>query len=212
MNIEKVIFDNLLTNEPYARAVIPFLKSDYFHSHNDKVIFELIDNYVAQYNGFPSKEALTIDLGNRSDLSDDQFEECKERIKSLSTQKDDITKIDWLNEQTEKFCQDKALYNAIFESIKIIDDKTGNLSKGSIPELLTDALSISFDTAIGHDFIEDADARFAFYHRKEEKIPFDIDYLNKITKGGFPRKTLNVILAPTGAGKSLVMCHMAAAN
>ncbi len=210
MIIEKAIFNNLLNNEQYARKTIPFIKSEYFNSRDDKVIFELIDGYVNKYNAFPTKEALLVDLNNRSDLSEEHFKSCKEQIEEIPNQSDQLSNVDWLIDQTEKFCQDRAIYNAIMQSIKIMDDKTGNLSKGSIPQLLSDALAVSFDTSIGHDFLEDAESRFEFYHRKEERLPFDIEYLNKITRGGLPRKTLNILLAGTGVGKTLAMCHFAA--
>lgn len=212
MSLEKAIFNNLLNNETYGRKVIPFLKTEYFHSHVDKVVFELIDNYVGEYNAFPTKEAMLIDLDRKDNISDEQFQDCKNEIESIPNQSDNMTNTDWLIDQTEKFCQQKAIFNAISESIKIMDDKSGNYSVGSIPQLLSDALGVSFDSSIGHDFLDDTDSRFEFYHRKEERIPFDIDYLNKITRGGLPNKTLNIILAGTGVGKSLAMCHMAAAN
>ena len=210
MNLERAIFNNLLNNETYARKTIPFLKPDYFHNRNDKVVFELIDCYVGKYNAFPTKEALLVDLNNRDNISEDQFKECKEIVEEIPDQSDQLSNVDWLVDQTEKFCQDKAIYNAIMQSIKVMEDKTGKLAKGSIPQLLSDALAVSFDTSIGHDFIEDAESRFEFYHRKEERLPFDIDYLNKITRGGLPRKTLNILLAGTGVGKTLAMCHFAA--
>jgi replicative DNA helicase len=210
MNLERAIFNNLLNNETYARKTIPFLKPDYFHNRNDKVVYELIDSYIAKYNATPTKEAMLVDLNNRDNISEDQFKECKEIIEEIPNQSDQLSNVDWLVDQTEKFCQDKAIYNAIMQSIQIMDDKTGKLSKGSIPQLLSDALAVSFDTSIGHDFIEDAESRFEFYHRKEERLPFDIDYLNKITRGGLPRKTLNILLAGTGVGKTLAMCHFAA--
>lgn len=212
MNIEKTIFNNLLNNEDYGRKVIPFLKSDYFHDRNDKVVFELIDSYVNEYNAFPTKEALVIDLNNRDDLSEDQYAECNDVIESIPNQSDQMSQLEWLLDTTEKFCKDKAIYNAIRESIKIIDDKTGKYSNGTIPQLLSDALAVSFDTSIGHDFLADTESRFDFYHRREERIPFDLEYLNKITRGGLPRKTLNILLAGTGVGKTLAMCHMAASN
>ena len=212
MNIEKAIFNNLLNNEQYARKTLPFLKPEYFHNRNDKVVYELIEAYVNQYNAFPTKEALLVDLNNRDNISDEQFIDCKVIIEEIPNQSEQLSSVDWLVDQTEKFCQDKAIYNAITNSIKILDDKTGALSKGSIPQLLSDALAVSFDTSIGHDFLDDSDSRFEFYHRKEERIPFDIEYLNKITRGGLPRKTLNILLAGTGVGKTLAMCHMAAAN
>lgn len=210
MNLEKAIFNNLLNNETYARKTIPFLSPDYFHNRNDKVVFELIDSYVGKYNAFPTKEALFVDLNNKDGISEDQFKECKVLIEEIPDQSDQLSNVDWLIDQTEKFCQDKAIYNAIMKSIQIMDDKTGKLSKGAIPELLSDALAVSFDTSIGHDFVEDSQSRFEFYHRKEERLPFDIDYLNKITRGGLPRKTLNILLAGTGVGKTLAMCHFAA--
>jgi replicative DNA helicase len=210
MNLERAIFNNLLNNETYARKTIPFLKSDYFHNRNEKVVFELIDFYIAKYNATPTKEAMLVDLNNRDNISEDQFKDCKEIIEEIPNQSDQISNVDWLVDQTEKFCQDKAIYNAIMQSIQVMDDKTGKLSKGSIPQLLSDALAVSFDTSIGHDFIEDAAARFEFYHRKEERLPFDIEFLNKITRGGIPRKTLNILLAGTGVGKTLAMCHFAA--
>jgi len=210
MNIERVIFNNLVNNENYARKTIPFLKSDYFHDRTDRIVFELIDKYVGKYNAFPTKEAMIVDLNNINDVSEDQFKECKTVIEDIPDQSEHISKIEWLVDQTEKFCQDKAIYNAIMQSIKVMDDKTGALAKGSIPQLLSDALAVSFDTSIGHDFIEDAQSRFEFYHRKEERLPFDLDLLNKITRGGIPRKTLNILLAGTGVGKTLAMCHFAA--
>ena len=197
-------------NQDYGRKVIPFLKDEYFSDYTDKNVFKLVDEYVKKYNSFPTKEALLIDLRNLDNISQETYDKSKEMIDSLST--DDNTKIEWLVDQTEKFCQEKAVYNAIMSSIQILDDKTGNKSKGSIPQVLSDALAVSFDTSIGHDFLEDADGRFEFYHTKEVRIPFDLDYFNKITQGGLPRKTLNIALAGTGVGKSLFMCHCASAN
>ena len=211
MTLEKIIFNSLVFNEEYGRKVIPFLKEEYFVDYNDKVIFRIIDSYVKKYNSFPSKEALAIDLSNESNVSEDAFNKCKTIIQEI--EKDENSKLNWLLDQTEKWCQEKALYNAIMKSIQVMDDdKTGRDSKGSIPQLLTDALGVSFDTHIGHDFIEDADSRFEFYHTVEARIPFDLEYFNKITQGGMPKKTLNIALAGTGVGKSLFMCHCAAAN
>ena len=209
MSIEQVIFSNLVTNEEYGRKVIPFLKEEYFSDYESKVIFNLIDSYAKQYNSFPSKEALAIDLTNHSGVNQGVFDKCKDIISSIAP---DSTKIEWLVDQTEKFCQEKAIYNALMQSIQIIDDKDGKTSKGAIPQILTDALGISFDSHIGHDFLEDSESRFAFYHTKESRIPFDLEYFNKITQGGLPKKTLNIILAGTGVGKSLAMCHFASAN
>ena len=207
--VEDLVLSNLIHNEGYGRKVIPFLRNEYFHNKIDRVIFNAIDMYVQTYNSFPNHTALNIEIQETKGLSGDEFTLAKDRLVGLVEQPADI---DWLVNQTEKFCKDKAIYNAISESIKIIDDKSGKTSQGSIPSLLESALAVSFDTHIGHDFIDDASSRYDFYHRKEERIPFDIDYLNKITKGGLPRKTLNVVLAGTGVGKSLFMCHCAASH
>ncbi|CAB4131686.1 41 helicase [uncultured Caudovirales phage] len=210
MSIEQTILSNLVYNEAYGRKVIPFLKDEYFSDVPIRTVYQLIDAYVKQYNAFPSKEALAIDLSNRVGTPENVFKSSKDIVESLSFDKD--TQVEWLVTQTEKFCQEKAVYNAIMSSIQILDDRDGKISKGAIPQILSDALGVSFDTNIGHDFIEDADARYEFYHTKENRIPFDLDYLNKITGGGLPNKTLNIILAGTGVGKSLMMCHMSAAN
>lgn len=210
MSIERTILSNLLFNEDFNRKVIPFLKPEYFQDYNEKVVFDLIDDYVKKYNSFPSIEALAIDLSNKEGLNEQTFKIAKEIISGL--EHDSQTKLDWLLDQTEKFCQDKALYLAIMRSIQIMDEKNGSISKGSIPSILTDALGVSFDTHIGHDFLADSDERYEFYHRKEKRIPFDLDYFNTITGGGLPNKTLNIALAGTGVGKSLFMCHCAAAN
>lgn len=209
MSFEKVIFANLIYNEEYGRKVVPFLKKEYFTDSVDKILFDLFDDYISKFNKFPSKEALTIDLSNKENVGEDLFKRTSSAIEDLKV---DDTDFEWLIDKTEKFCQEKAVYNAIMESIKIIDDKSGKTAKGSIPKILSDALGVSFDTSVGHDFIEDFESRFEFYHKKEEKIPFDLDYLNLITKGGLPKKTLNIILAGTGVGKSLFMCHCAAGN
>ena len=210
MSIEQTILSNLIYNEAYGRKVIPFLKDEYFSDVPIRTVYQLIDAYVKQYNAFPSKEALAIDLSNRVGTPENVFKSSKDIVESLSFDKD--TQVEWLVTQTEKFCQEKAVYNAIMSSIQILDDRDGKISKGAIPQILSDALGVSFDTNIGHDFIEDADARYEFYHTKENRFPFDLEYLNKITGGGLPNKTLNIILAGTGVGKSLMMCHMSAAN
>jgi replicative DNA helicase len=209
MSIERVILSNLLHNDEYARKVIPFLKTEYFQDYSERVVFDLVDDYVKKYNSFPSIEALAIDLSNKDGLNEETFKNGKDVIASLEPTD---SKLDWLLDQTEKFCQDKALYLGIMKSIKIMDEKNGSISKGSIPQILTDALAVSFDAHIGHDFIADADERYEFYHRKEKRVPFDLDYFNVITNGGLPNKTLNIALAGTGVGKSLFMCHCAAAN
>jgi len=209
MNVEDLIFSNLIFNERYGRKVIPFLVQDYFTNKIDREIYKTIAAYVARFNTFPNHTALTIDLENVNTLTQDEFGLAKQKIEGFVEQQTDL---DWLVAQTEKFCKDRAIYNAISNSIKILDDKTGNHSPNVIPSLLEQALAVSFDTQIGHDFFNDIEHRYEFYHRKEERIPFDLEYLNKITKGGLPRKTLNVALAGTGVGKSLFMCHCAAAN
>ena len=210
MTIDRLILSNLVHNEDYARKVIPFCDKEYFQDRNERVIYDLIDDYIKQYNARPTKEALAIDLDQRGDIGDDQYKEITNIITSLET--DSSTDLDWLLDQTEQFCQEKAVYNAIMQSIQILDGKNGEHSKGAIPEILSDALSVSFDTHIGHDFIEDAEARFDFYRQKEVRIPFDLDLFNSITGGGLKQKTLNIALAGTGVGKSLFMCHCAANN
>jgi archaellum biogenesis ATPase FlaH len=206
--IQTTILKNLLENDTYTRKVIPFLKKEYFEGHS-KVIFDLILNYVAKYNKLPTPEILKIEAENIS-MGDQLYRSTLESIAEIEkeTQKVDDA---WLLDNTEKWCQDRAIYLAIMKSIQIIDGKDDNLSKNALPELLSDALSVSFDRNIGHDYIENSDSRFDFYHRVEERIPFDLDFFNTITKGGLPKKTLNIILAGTGVGKSLFMCHQAAA-
>lgn len=205
-----MIFGNIIHSDKYARKVVPFLRAEYFHDKVDRTIYELIKDYVDQYNEFPSKEALLIDLTRKTDLSEEQFKTCKQNISNLKQSED--KEIDWLVDRSEEFCKDKAIYNALMESIKLIDKTENKISVGTIPKILSDALSVSFDTHIGHDFIDDADSRFESYHKKQSKISFDLDYMNKITDGGLPKKTLNVALAGTGVGKSLFMCHCASYN
>jgi len=207
--IEQTILSHLIYNESYARKTLPFLKDEYFHNLPDKVVYRLIDDYVKKYNSTPTKEVLMIELNNRDGLNENSFKESKRLIEDLQV---DNTELKWLLDSTEKFCQEKAIYNAIMASIKIIDDKSGASSTGAIPTLLSDALGVSFDVSIGHDYFLNADDRYDFYHRREEHIPFDLEYFNKITKGGLVRKTLNIALAGTGVGKSLFMCHCASHN
>jgi replicative DNA helicase len=211
MRIEHIIFGNLIENEEYGRKVIPFLKEEYFTDTVDRKIFSIIHDYVGKYNNFPTKSAVEIDLNDVGGLSDDQFKTAKEVVSGLDKSED--RDVAWLVDNTEKFCKDKALYNALMQSIQIVDDsKKDSISVGSIPQILTDALGVSFDSHIGHDFLNDAAERYEFYHRKEVRIGFDLDFFNKITQGGMPRKTLNIALAGTGVGKSLFMCHNAAQN
>ena len=208
MSVENTILSNLICNEPYARKVIPFIRTDYFTDKNYQVVLDMITAHYFKFNSVPSKETLAIDLDGAG-YNEQMFNDCKDIIENLSP---DSSELEWAVDITEKFCQEKAVYNAIMGSIEILDNKNKNKTKTAIPEMLSDALAVSFDTHIGHDFVEDSEERFDSYHRKEEKVDFDIDLLNKITMGGFSKKSLNVILAGTGAGKSLAMCHFASHN
>ena len=208
--IEQTILAGLLYNESYARKTLPFIKPEYFHDKNEQVVYKSITSYIDMYNGLPTKEALHISISELSDLNQQQYSDVTKCINSLSY--DEKTDENWLIDKTEKFCQDKAIYNAVRESILVLDGQHKSLDKGSIPELLSDALGVSFDSNIGHDFIDNSEDRFTFYHTKEDKVPFDIDLLNTITKGGVSKKSLSVALAGTGVGKSLFMCHCASAN
>jgi replicative DNA helicase len=186
---------------------LPFIKSNYFDEREEQIIFEEISNFVDKYQKIPTQTSLEIEVGERKDLNETEHKKIVDIIKTLNPMEVDF---DWLVDHTEKFCKDKAIYNAIVDGIKIIDGKDSKRKPDAIPEILTDALSVSFDNSVGHDYIEDAESRFDYYHRVEERIPFDLDFFNKITKGGLPPKTLNIALAGTGVGKSLFMCHMAA--
>ena len=190
--IENSIISNLILDDEYFRKTIPFIKDEYFHDHTHRTAFKLIDQYVKKYSKQPSVEALVIDLEETNGLSSDEIKNVKDFIGQLDTSP--IKDKQWLLDHTERFCQDKAVYNAIMNSIQILDGKGGN-GKGAIPQILSDALAVSFDSHVGHDFLEDYQERYDFYHRKEEKIAFDLDYFNKITKGGLARKTLNIALA-----------------
>ena len=205
--IERTTLSNLIYNEDYARKVLPFIKSNYFDEREDRIIFEEISNFVDKYQKIPTQTSLEIEVGERKDLNETEHKKIVDIIKALNPIEVDF---EWLVDTTEKFCKDKAIYNAIVDGIKIIDGKDKKRTPDAIPEILTDALSVSFDNSVGHDYIEDAEKRFDYYHRIEERIPFDLDFFNKITKGGLPPKTLNIALAGTGVGKSLFMCHMAA--
>jgi replicative DNA helicase len=204
--IETTILKNLVHNEDYLRKVIPFLKDEYFQDNADKIVFNLIEEFVKKYNKPPTLEVLDISSQNSS-LTEGQFSEVSSLLKELNNK--DKSNNEWLIEETEKFCKDKAVYNAILASIGILDGKDKEQSKDGIPSLLQEALGVCFDSTVGHDYIENAEERYEFYHRKEEKIPFDLDLFNRITQGGLPNKTLNIVLAGTGVGKSLFMCHMA---
>jgi len=208
VSVENTILSNLICNEPYARKVIPFIRTDYFTDKNYQVVLDMITAHYFKFNSVPSKETLAIDLDGAG-YNEQMFNDCKDIIENLSP---DSSELEWAVDITEKFCQEKAVYNAIMGSIEILDNKNKDKTKTAIPEMLSDALAVSFDTHIGHDFVEDSEERFDSYHRKEEKVDFDIDLLNKITMGGFSKKSLNVILAGTGAGKSLAMCHFTSHN
>ena len=207
--IETTILRNLVHDEDYMRKVIPFLKDEYFLDNSEKVVFKLISEFVKKYNKSPNLEALEISLQD-SNLAENQYKDSVDVIKLISSE--DKTNKEWLLDETEKFCKDKAIYNAILKSIGIIDGKDKQYNKEGIPSLLQEALGVCFDHSVGHDYVDDADSRYEFYHRKETRIPFDLDLFNKITQGGLPNKTLNIILAGTGVGKSLFMCHMAAST
>ena len=207
MNIEQTILSNLVFNEQYCRKVIPFIKNEYFTSKGCSILFNEIHDYVSQYDSLPSKTALSIECDNRDDLTEENYKEIQNSINELTDEDHDL---DWLVNTTETWCQERAIYLSLMESIKIADGQDTKKEKGAIPQILSDALSVSFDSHIGHDYVLDAETRYDFYHKKEEKIPFDLEYLNKITKGGLPNKTLNIALAGTGVGKSLFMCHVAA--
>lgn len=205
--IEFLILRNFLHNEQFTRKVLPFIKAEYFEDTSQKVIFEEILNFVQKYNQLATKEILSIEVENRKDINEDSFKQISNLIENLD---DDPTEIDWLVNTTEKWCRDRAIYIALMESIHIADGKDEKKNRDSIPSILSDALAVSFDPNIGHDYLLDYEKRYESYHRKEEKIEFDLEFFNKITKGGLPNKTLNIALAGTGVGKSLFMCHVAA--
>jgi replicative DNA helicase len=209
INLEQTILRNILTNERFMRKVLPFIKSDYFEGVY-KLLFKEVAGFVGKYNKLPTAESFKIELDQSSRFNDEMYQHAVEVIPNIFSNE----KIDenWLLDTTEKWCQDRAVYNAIMESITIIDGKHQSLTKNALPDILQKALAVSFDTNIGHDYIENAEQRYEFYHEQEERIPFDLDYFNKITKGGLPNKTLNIALAGTGVGKSLFMCHVAAAT
>jgi len=206
--IEETILRNLIHTEQYYRKVVPFLKPDYFQEYHEKIVFEEIADFASKYDKIPTKEVLAINLQNRNDLTDDTY---KDSLSTVSNLSDEWVDFDWLCDSTEKWCKDRAIYLALMSSIKIADGGDPKISRDAIPSILQEALAVSFDEHIGHDYIEQAEDRYDFYHRKEEKIPFDLEKFNFITKGGLPNKTLNIALAGTGVGKSLFMCHAAAA-
>ena len=210
--LEQTIIKNLIYNEEYIRKVLPFIRPDYFSDNTEKVVFKEIFEFINQYKNPPTHEALVINFTEKKNLTEPQVQEAIELLNKVHSDKDEPTETQWLIEQTEKFCQDKAIYNAIMESVSILDSKGEKRTKGEIPQLLSDALGVSFDNNIGHDYTQDFDSRYDSYHKVESRIRFDLDLFNKITKGGLPIKTLNIALAGTGVGKSLFMCHVAAGN
>ena len=207
--IEFLILKNLLHNEKYLRKTIPFIKSEFFQDSNQKIVFEEISSFVEQYNELPTKEILTIEVEKRNDINEDSFKKVTHLIGCLDS---DPVEFEWLVDTTEKWCRDRAIYLALLDSIAIADGKDEKKNPEAIPSILSEALAVSFDNHIGHDYLQDYERRFDFYHQKESRIQFDLEYFNKITKGGLPNKTLNIALAGTGVGKSLFMCHMAAAS
>ena len=204
--IEIVILKNLINNEEYLRKVIPFIKSEYFEDSSQKVVFEEISSFVQEYNKVATKEILSIEIEKRSDINEESFKHITDLIFSLD---EEAVEFNWLVDTTETWCRDRAIYLALMDSIYIADGKDESKGRDAIPSILSDALAVSFDTHIGHDYLNDFEERYESYHRKEDKIEFDLEYFNKITKGGLPNKTLNIALAGTGVGKSLFMCHVA---
>ena len=204
--IETTILRNLVFNEEYSRKVIPFIQPDYFDQRSDKVIFEEIASFIVKYGSAITTEALSIEIENRTDLNETEVKETRDLTLDLN---DSPVDQQWLVDTTEKWCRDRAIYLALMESIGIADGGSKEKSRDAIPSILSDALAVSFDNNIGHDYLLNYEERYEFYHKKEDKIPFDLEYFNKITKGGLPNKTLNIALAGTGVGKSLFMCHMA---
>ena len=204
--IENTIINSLFFNEDYTRKVLPFIKDEYFGNRVEQLLFGEIFKFVEKYNNLPTKDAILIELNSRKDINEEELQNIKDYVIAIEdTQADE----QWLLETTEKFCKDRAVHNAVLSGIKILDGKDKKQTPEAIPHILSDALAVSFDKSVGHDYIEDAEARFKFYHTKEKRYQFDLDYMNRITKGGVPSKTLNIALAGTGVGKSLFMCHVA---
>ena len=204
--IENTILASLFYNEDYTRKVLPFIKEEYFSNRVEQLLFGEVFTFVEKYNNLPTKDAILIELNSRRDINEEELQHLKDYVVAIeNTESDD----QWLLETTEKFCKDRAVHNAVLAGIKILDNKDKKQSPEAIPHILSEALSVSFDKSVGHDYIEDAESRFKFYHTKEKRYQFDLDYMNRITKGGVPSKTLNIALAGTGVGKSLFMCHVA---
>jgi replicative DNA helicase len=204
--LELTILRNLVYNEDYSRKVIPFIQPEYFDQRSEKVVFEEIVQFIVKYNSAITKEALGIEIENRTDLTETDVKDIREVCETLN---DSVVENQWLLDTTEKWCRNRAIYLALMESVHIADGNDGKKNRDAIPGILSDALAVSFDNNIGHDYLQNYEERYEFYHRKEDKIEFDLEYFNKITKGGIPNKTLNIALAGTGVGKSLFMCHVA---
>ena len=211
-SLEKTILTNLLRNENYVRKVLPFLKPEYFGVESERILYTEIQNFILKYNARPDRTSLKIEIESLKNIKEDQVKSVIDFLDVYLPQETGEPNEQWLIDSTEKFCQEKALYHAIMKSIEIMDKKHGTLTTGSIPSILSDALSVSFDPNVGHDYLNDFEARYEYYHQVLEKIPFDLEFFNKITKNGLPKKTLNIALAGTGVGKSLFMCHVAASS
>ena len=206
--VETTILRSLAFNEEYSRKVMPFIRTEYFTDYTEKVVFEEIGKFIFNYNKLPTQEILRVEVDNRTDLNENSYKEVTEYVSKLD---DSALDTQWLIDTTEKWCRDKAIYLALMESISIVDGNDQKKTKDAIPSILSDALAVSFDSNVGHDYLHDYEERYEFYHQREEKIPFDLEFFNRITKGGLPNKTLNIALAGTGVGKSLFMCHVASA-
>ena len=204
--IENTIISSLFFNEDYTRKVLPFIKEEYFGNRVEQLLYGEIFKFVEKYNNLPTKDAMLIELGSRKDINEEELNHLKDYVVAVENTEADEQ---WLTETTEKFCKDRAVHNAVLSGIKILDGKDKKQTAEAIPHILSDALAVSFDKSVGHDYIEDAEDRFKWYHTKEKRYQFDLDYMNRITKGGVPSKTLNIALAGTGVGKSLFMCHLA---
>jgi len=204
--IESTILTNLIYNEEYLRKVLPHIEPDYFDNRIERVLFEEVSQFIAKYDKLPSQEIISIEIKNRTDLTQDEYSDALKIVSLLVPQEINQS---WLLDSTEKWCKDRAIYLALMESIRIADGGDEKKSRDAIPTILQDALAVCFDNNVGHDYLEDYEERYDFYHQKEDKIPFDLEFFNKITKGGLPNKTLNIALAGTGVGKSLFMCHVA---
>ena len=205
--IERIILRNLFYNEDFTRKALPFIKSEFFTNHNESTLFGEINEFVNKYKNLPTKETILVELNQRKDINEDEITEVKKLVHGIEKKE---VETQWLYDTTEKFCKDRAVHNAVLEGIQILDGKDKKQNPEAIPTILSNALAVSFDNHIGHDYIDDAEARFEFYHKKEKRFKFDLNYFNRITKGGVPSKTLNIALAGTGVGKSLFMCHAAA--